>query len=391
VIGLPPGVEHLVDSIYSPARQALAGDLAAIGRRLFFIETGVELLLLFAAWRSGIAATLRSRLEQALHKAWLVDLAMPALFVAAFAIVLLPFSYYGGFVMMHAFGLSVESNAQWFRDWAVELGLSMLVSAVVGAIYLQVARRFERTWPIIVALVAAPMIVFGSAIFPVFITPLFNRYEPLPDSPLTRSILQLASSHGIKADAVYQYDASLQTTTSNAFVSGLGPSTRIAIADNTLKKMKPDEVLYIVAHEMGHYVMRHLWIGTLFGWLFTLGAIAVIWFAGGALVRRDPRLRGLGDPAALPLIALLVLCVNLIELPAENAVSRGIEHAADAFAAANTHLGDAGVRAFARLGRDSLLTLHPNAAVVWYFYTHPPLDERIDFAARQAGIDGGTE
>lgn len=388
MIGLSPGVEHLVNSIYPPARQAIAAELAATGRSLFFIENGVELLLLWAIYASGVAVTIRTKLENALHRPFLVDVCVPALLILALTLVTLPLSYYGGFIVLHRYGLSVESNPQWFRDWAVELGLAVLIGSVVIAVFLQIVRRFERTWPIVAALVAAPVIVFGTAIFPVFIAPLFNRYEALPDSPLTRSILRLANSHGINAQAVYVYDASRQTTTSNAFVSGLGPSTRIAIADNLLKKMKPDEVLYVVAHEMGHYIMHHLWLGAWYGWLGTLGLIAVIYVAGGALVRRDRRLRGLGDPAALPLIALLAVGVNLVEQPAVNAGSRAIEHAADAFAAANTQLGDAGVRAFARLGSDSLLSLHPNPLVVWYFYTHPPLDERIEFAARQAGIDG---
>jgi len=387
VIELSPGVEHLVNAIYPPARQAIAAELAATGRRLFFIENGVELLILWAIYASGVALSIRTKLENALRRPLLVDVCVPALLILAVTLVTLPLSYYGGFIVLHRYGLSVESNAQWFRDWAVELGLAVLIGSAVSAGFLQIARRFERTWPIVAALLAAPVILFGTAIFPVFIAPLFNRYEALPESPLTRSILRLANSHGINAQAVYVYDASRQTTTSNAFVSGLGPSTRIAIADNLLKKMKPDEVLYVVAHEMGHYILRHLWLGSWYGWLGTLGLIAVISVVGGALVRRDRRLRGLGDPAALPLIALLAVGVNLVEQPALNAGSRAIEHAADAFAAANTQLGDAGVRAFARLGSDSLLSLHPQPLVVWYFYTHPPLDERIDFAAHQAGID----
>ena len=101
-------------------------------------------------------------------------------------------------------------------------------------------------------------------------------------------------------------------------------------------------------------------------------------------MRRSPR--GLSDPATAPLILALLLVFGLLTQPAANALSRQIEHNADAFAAANTHLGTAGVRAFARIGSQALSTLHPSPLVVWYFYTHPPLDERIWFAAHEAGL-----
>ncbi|HXW76443.1 MAG TPA: M48 family metalloprotease, partial [Candidatus Eremiobacteraceae bacterium] len=162
------------------------------------------------------------------------------------------------------------------------------------------------------------------------------------------------------------------------------------VGDNLLDDFKPDEVLYIVAHEMGHYVLHHIWWGSLYAWLGSIVAIAWIALAGGAIVAASgPRLaRSIEDPAALPLLAALFLAFTLITQPAANAISRGIEHAADDFAARHTHLGDAGVRAFARLGAQDLSVLHPSPLVVWYFYTHPPLDERIEYAASVAGMPG---
>jgi Zn-dependent protease with chaperone function len=141
---------------------------------------------------------------------------------------------------------------------------------------------------------------------------------------------------------------------------------------------------------MGHYKLAHIWWGSLYGWFGAVAAILVIALAAGAAVRTClPRLaRGLQDPAALPLVAAVLLCFVLATQPVANAVSRSIEHAADAFAAAQTNLGNAGVRAFARLGSEDLSVLHPTPLVVWYFYTHPPLDERIAYAVSHEGTPG---
>jgi STE24 endopeptidase len=147
----------------------------------------------------------------------------------------------------------------------------------------------------------------------------------------------------------------------------------------------------VTAHELGHYVHGDLWRGTFYAWVGALAAIAFIAFVAAPVARRWPRLsNGLSDPASTPLLLALLLLFALALQPVGNALSRQIEHNADVFAAANTHLGSAGVRAFARLGSQSLSPMHPRRAVVWYFYTHPPLDERIEYAAEQAGLSTGT-
>ena len=249
--------------------------------------------------------------------------------------------------------------------------------------------RFDRAWPAIAAVLAIPIVLASAVILPVFIEPLFNTYTPLPPSTLTKSILDLAQQHGVHASSVYVFDLSKQETSANAFVSGIGSVERIALSDTLLKTFKPDEALYVTAHELGHYVHADLWRGALYEWLGALVMIAFLYVVAGAIVKRTPSLaRGLSDPAVTPLLFGLLLLFGLAAEPVGNALSRQIEHNADVFAAANTHLGTAGVRAFARLGSQGLSTLHPDPLVVWYFYTHPPLDERIDYAAAHAGLTG---
>lgn len=391
---LSPDVQHIVDAIYSPQRQAIAAQLSSLEIDIFFVSTVLQLALLFGFYYSGGAVRLRDAIERRLKRPVLVTAAFVAICYAGLALILLPLHWYASFVVPHAYGLSRETPATWFHDWAVgdlvNLGVLLLVALPFGP----AVRRFGKRWPIVAAAVAAPLIVFGNAIYPAYVAPLFNQYVPMPPSPLTQSILSLAASQGVDASAVYEYDMSKQTTVGNAYVAGLGPTARIAVGDNLLKDLKPDEVLYVVAHEMGHYKLHHIWWGSLYGWLGAIAAIAFLAWVGGAAVGRSTlRLaRGLDDPGAIVLLAALLLCFALATEPIANGISRQIEHAADAFAAAHTNLGDAGVRAFARLGSEGLSVLHPSPLVVWYFFTHPPLDERIAYAAEQrsSGHDGLT-
>jgi STE24 endopeptidase len=386
MIAFPHRVDEIVNAVYPVRRQMLADALAHVARPLYFIFVAFELAFLLWFYYSGLSARLRDRVQAAIKNPLLCGAVFVAIVFAGLSLVMLPMAYYGGFVLSHQFGLSAETNARWFRDWGVSVALSAGVSAIVGALFLRAVARY-RSWPVIAALGAAVLLVLGSAIYPVFITPLFNTYTPLPPSPLTRAILKLAARQGIDASVVYEYDMSAQTREANAYVAGLGKTERIAVGDTLLQGMRPDEVLFVMAHEIGHYKLGHLWLGTFEAWLGSIAVILLIATAGGRLARRDKRLsRDLSDPAAVPLIAALILIFQLITAPIANALSRNIERAADVFAAQHTRLGDAGVRAEARLASQDLTPLHPSRLVVWYFYTHPPADERILDAARAAGL-----
>jgi STE24 endopeptidase len=382
---LSPEIARVVDSIYPPARQALAYQIAAIGRPLYFLDAFAELALLYGFWRVGSAAGWRDWFAARIRAPWLAAAAFAAAGLCVFSLILIPLSWYGGFVVPHEFGLSNAPISVWLGDWCK----GVLVSAVVGGLvcsgFVRLVARAPRRWPLFAAFIAAPLVLLGSAVYPVCIAPLFNHYTPLPASPLTRAILDMAARNGIDAKVVYEYDMSRQTNEGNAYVAGIGPVERIAIGDTLLRDLKPDEVLYVVAHEMGHYKLGHLWLGSFYGWLGSIFAIALVAFTVPRILARVPdRARDLADPAALPLVAFIVLTASIVLAPVTNGLSRGIEHAADVFAADHTTLGGAGVRAFARLGTENLSSLHPPDLAVWYFYDHPPLDARVEYAAEHA-------
>jgi len=383
---LPPAVEQIVNAVYPVPRQLLADQLAGVTRPLFFAFNAFELAFLLWFFYSGLSARLRDALERKIKNPFARDASFIALVFIGLSVVMSPLSFYASFVLSHEFGLSAETVARWLRDWAVGTALSTAIVSLVGALFLRAIDRF-RAWPLIAATGGAVLILFGSAIYPLFIAPLFNTFTPLPPSPLTRSILDLAAQQGIKASVVYEYDMSTQTREANAYVAGLGRTERIAVGDTLLRGMKPDEVVFVMAHEIGHYKLGHLWLGAFEAWCGLLVAIAFVATVGTHLVTRSPaRARSLADPAALPLVAALLIIFDLVTMPVANALSRNIEHAADVFAATHTHLGPAGVRAQARLASMDLSPLHPSRLVVWYFYTHPPTDARIMDAAQRAGL-----
>jgi Zn-dependent protease with chaperone function len=382
---LSPEIARVVDSIYPPARQALAYQIAAIGRPLYFVDVFAELVLLFTFWRSGSAARWREWFASRIRTPWIAAAVFAAAALTIFSIFLVPLSWYGGYVLPHEFGLSSAPLSVWLGDWLKGVLLTAVVGGLVCAGFVRLVARAGNRWPVFAALIAAPLILLGSAVYPVFIAPIFNHYTPLPDSPLTRAILDMAARNGIDAKVVYEYDMSRQTNEGNAYVAGIGPVERIAIGDTLLRDLKPDEVLYVVAHEMGHYKLGHLWLGSFYGWLGSIFAIALIAFTVPRILARVPRLaRDLADPAVLPLVAFIILAAAVVLAPVTNGLSRGIEHAADVYAADHTALGGAGVRAFARLGTENLSSLHPPDLAVWYFYDHPPLDERVEYAAEHA-------
>jgi STE24 endopeptidase len=383
---LSPEIMRVVDSIYPPARQALAYQIASIGRPLYFVDAFAQLVLVFVFWRSGAAARWRDWFEKKIRAPWFAATAFAAAALTVLSIFLLPLSWYGGFVLPHQFGLSSAPLSVWLGDWCKGVLLTAVVGGLVCAGFVRLVARAGARWPVFAALIAAPLILLGSAVYPVFIAPIFNHYTPLPASPLTRAILDMAARNGIDAKVVYEYDMSRQTNEGNAYVAGIGPVERIAIGDTLLRDLKPDEVLYVVAHEMGHYKLGHLWLGSFYAWLGSIFAIALVAFTVPRIIAAQvPRLaRDLADPAALPLVVFVVLSASIVLAPVTNGLSRGIEHAADVFAADHTALGGTGVRAFARLGTENLSSLHPPDLAVWYFYDHPPLDERVEYAAEHA-------
>lgn len=297
------------------------------------------------------------------------------------ALLTLPLDYLAGYHVPHRFGLSGQSLAGWLSDQVKALLLGVVIGAPLTAAVLVAIRRLRRWW-VALWLGSAPVMILLVLVAPVLLDPVFNELTPVADERLEADLLALASRAGISGGRLYQVDASRQTTTMNAYVNGLGPTTRIVVWDTTLRKMDRDELTFVVAHEMAHFVRHHVW-KTLVAMLAALGVVLA---AGQGVVewatRRWGRAWGFDaphDPAAVPLLLLVVSTFMFALTPAISAASRRLEREADTFAIELTRLNDAGGRAFVKLAVDSKVLPDPQPFVYFWRYSHPALSERVAF------------
>jgi len=340
----------------------------------FFYSAGVLLLVLL----TGISVRVRDVARRAVRWPFVVTMIYFALLSVITTAIEFPLSFYEGFVVPHQFDLTNQSFASWIGDFGKAIAVDLLIGSFLAALAL-LAIRLVRHWWIVLWLGSIPFIILGVIITPLIIDPLFNKFEPLKDQRLRRDLLTEASRAGIEGSRVYQVDKSKQTKTMNAYVTGLGPSKRIVLWDTLLQKMDHDEILAVMGHEMGHYVMHHIWKGIAFG-------IVISFF--GFFIAQKIYERGLprwgftdrGDPAALPWLLLIGAVIGFLLSPVTNGFSRHIEHQADQFGLELTHLNEAMASSFVKFAEDSKQDPNPPRFIEWWRYSHPAAQRRIDFA-----------
>ncbi|MEI9994263.1 MAG: M48 family metallopeptidase [Rhizomicrobium sp.] len=289
-----------------------------------------------------------------------------------------PLTLFEGFFRERSYGLMNQSFAAWFGDFLTSTGLTLIAGTVVLTILYAAIRGAGRNWWIwgtaITTFFAALLIVIA----PVFVAPLFNTYTPLPDSPLKRDVLALARANGIPANNIYLVDASRQSDRISANVSGFLETTRISLNDNLLKHATHDEILAVLGHEMGHYVLDHsvrlltlMALLALVGFAFVNAAFywAVGWFGGSWDIRE------IDDPAGLPVLAALGTIFLLLATPVTNAISRTTEIQADMFGINAVRRPDAFSTVVLKLSTYRKLDPSPWEEAV--FYDHPSGRTRI--------------
>jgi STE24 endopeptidase len=309
--------------------------------------------------------------------------------VACYAILYLLFVYalsfplnlYENFFREHQYGLATQSFAQWFREQLLGLALTLVGGTLLVVVLYAVFRRAPRTWWIWGAIV---MIVFSGALMliaPVYIEPLFNTYKPLTDPKIRDTILAMARANEIPVKQVFEVDASRQTTRISANVAGLLGTTRVALNDNLLKQCTLPEIRAVMAHEMGHYVLNHGGkLLTYFG-ILILAGLALTRILFDTAVKRwgeKWRVRGIADPAGLPVLALIFSTLLFFATPVINTVVRFTEREADAFGINTSREPDGMAKAALKLG--VYRKLDPMPLEEFIFFDHPSGRARIRMA-----------
>jgi len=381
--GAPPPRDYLAEAraAYTPVNRAYQ-DTRLVVRILGPLYGAlVVLILLF----TGLSARFRDVAHALGHRLYVRVLVYFVLFVTASALLGLPLLWYEEFALEHQYGFSTQTLGGWFRDSLTSLAFTLVAFGVVPLVYVawRVVQAHPRGWWWRLAAGTAPFALVAIVLQPLVFDPLFNRFEPLRDESLRAEILALGARAGIPAKHVFQVDMSRRTKKLNAYVSGFGGSQRIVLWDTMLDSMRRDEILVVMGHEMGHYVLRHIWKSIV---VIALGAFAVFWVTARitawllAAFGRRWGADGPGDLAAMPALWLSLSIAMLLAQPGLNALSRAIERESDAFTLEITRDNDAAARTFLKLAQDNRANPEPARWIELLFYSHPPLGERIRFA-----------
>ena len=355
---------------------------ARTGYGLYFAGAVYGWALLWGVLASGLSARLREVAERRASKPWGRLAIYYGLLTLVLGLARFPLAWYGGFWRERAYGLSAQSFGSWLGDWLKGEGVTWAIAVPVIMLTLRLIARSPRRWAWWLWAICVPLVAFGIFLAPLVIDPLFNKFTPLPPGPLRVRIERLAAQAGIPHAPIFVVDKSRQTRTTNAYVTGLGSSARIVIWDTTLQQLPPDEVVGIVAHEMGHYVLKHIPWGfaqTLAGLLILLPLTRRV--VEQALAKRGAawHLRGMTDLAAVPVFLLTLSVLGFLADPLTNGLSRRVEHQADEYGLAATHNGPALARAFVYFASHDLSDPDPPAWIKLWLFSHPPIGERINF------------
>jgi STE24 endopeptidase len=294
-----------------------------------------------------------------------------------------PLHVYEGFFREHAYGLSNMSFGAWLGDEVKGLAAGLVLGALAVPLLYAILRRAKKTWWVWGSVAMIGFAAFVVAIVPVFLAPLFNKYTPLTDESVRGPVLALARANGIGAHDVFEFDASRQSKRVSANVSGLGGTERISLNDNLLTRCSLPEIEAVMGHEMGHYVLHHVWKLLLeLGLVILLGFLFVRFGFDRLRARYADRwkVEGIDDPAGLPLVALLFGVFALAATPVVNTIVRTSEAEADLFGLNASREPDGMATVALKLGEYRKLDPAPLEEIL--FFDHPSGRHRIEMAMR---------
>jgi STE24 endopeptidase len=279
---------------------------------------------------------------------------------------------------------SIQSWRPWFLDWAKGEAIGLAVSAFLVWLFYTIVRRSPRRWWLYGWLGSIPLTVFAVFVNPLIVDPLFFRFTPLDRTQpaLTAEIAKVTARGGldIPRDRIFEMNASEKYKSINAYVTGVGASKRVVVWDTTLKSMTPAQTLFVFGHEMGHYVLHHVWFGMALG----CAGIFILLYGAYTVARR----RGwrVDDLASLPALLLAMAVFDLVSTPVANSITRIQEHNADIYGLEVIHglvpdSPQAAAQAFQIMGEIGLADPSPSPFVEFWLYSHPSVSSRVRFAS----------
>jgi STE24 endopeptidase len=352
----------------------------------FLLTLAINILLLATGW----SAAWRDRAIRCTRRKWI----QVALYAVIYVLVVYAFSFpltaYQLFFREHQYGMATQHFGSWFGEQMIGLGLQVIGFVLALIAFYALCRRAPRTWWIWGTGVALFFLVVSSLIAPVVIQPLFNKYQTLNDPALRDPILAMAQANQIPVKQVFEVDASRQTKRVSANVSGFLGTAQIALNDNLLRRCSLPEIRFVMAHEMGHYVLNHIYKLLLYYAFFLAIGFALISVVFELVrVRWDVKIRALADPAGFPLLFLILTAYAFLFTPIINTVIRVTEREADAFGLNCSREADGFAQVALKLGE--YRKLDPGPVEEFILFDHPSGRARIRMAMdwKAAHLPGG--
>jgi STE24 endopeptidase len=361
-----------IDSL-GPAALQKAHDYTVGKEWMLLWGFAVAAIVTWLIVRSGILDRLDKRIAEPRKN--LRAFAVSLVFFLVSALLTLPWSLYSSYFREKGYGRTSQPLGDFLfqSTLAAVIGALLLSVFMVGVYWLM--RRTGRRWWIWSGGLTALALVFIMVLAPVLIEPLFNKYEPVPPGQVRDAVVSMAQRAGIPPDRVFMFNGSRQSNNFTANAGGIGSTARVAISDVAFKNASLDEVRAVTGHEIGHYVLKHSWLGVV---ISTVLAVILFWLAD-RLYPRFARLFGsdavLSDPRGIAVLVFLVSFLALLATPLLNTFARMVETQADAYSLRTENRPDALSTALVKTAEYRYP--RPNPIEEAIFYDHPSVERRV--------------
>lgn len=359
-----------------------AADYTVERTRLTMFEIVVSAAVLIGLTLLGGVGALDTHLTGWLGRGYTQQVALVASVLAIMSVIDVPFEYYRQFGIEQRFGFNRMTHRLFFTDMLKNTLLGAALGLPLLFVVLWLMNRAGSLWWLWTWLVWVAFQMLVLLIYPTFIAPLFNKFEPLKDDALRTRIEALMKRCGFAAKGLFVMDGSRRSAHGNAYFTGFGASKRIVFFDTLLARLSGEEIEAVLAHELGHFKRRHVMKRMLVSFVLSLALLALlgwlaqrVWFYTGLGV--TPSLDSSNAGAALVLFFLAIPVFLFFATPIGSLTSRKHEFEADAFAASQTGAQDL-VSALVKLYEDNASTLTPDPVYTAFYYSHPPASQRID-------------
>lgn len=290
-----------------------------------------------------------------------------------------PITFYRSYTLEHKFSLSNQKLSNWLADQVRAGVISYIIGFILISAFYYILKRFENSWWLVISLFWIFFSLVLAKLTPIVIIPLFFKYKKLSDEALRQRILGLAEKMKVKILDCFEIDFSKKTLKANAAFVGVGSTRRVILADTLKDKYTHDEIEVILAHEFAHYKLKHLLKLIAINSCVTVMCFYLI-FKSSALALRFFGFSSLHDVAALPVILIYFVLFGIIMQPIECFISRRLEKNADKVALKITGLKEAFISMMEKLSAQNLADKSPHPIIKFFFFDHPPIDERIKLA-----------